>query len=1173
MLKQLKLYFNWTKNKANGFSQSNNFDSPIQPVVTELERSEQEQTKLTEASIASPTGAETQLQLGHNCFQQNQLTAAIEHYRAAVAANPMWVEPYSYLAEALSKAGNLAESAACYRQAIELTQQQSNANETTLTKNNNQNDLSDESECKLSDTVIFPINTQTNEQVQEYWCRAKQTYEQEQWTKTIGYCQALLNLQPTASAYNLLGNALQQSQRLSEALTAYTSALQLAPNSAESYANLGSLYALQQHWQEAATHYQQAIALNPDFAGAYRNLAKVWAALNQATKATECWHRALMLEPETVPAEEHLNFGNWLLNQNRTAEAIVCYRHAIQLCPLLANALNELAIVCNDLRSLVTVNSAPTCFGETETHLEEAENYLQQEQWDEAIAASTEALKQLEPDLAQTYRHLASAFYAKDDLAIAIRYYQRVVELEPQSAANQTNLGSLYAQQQHWQAAISCYEQAIALNPDLASAHWNLARVWEQLEQPEAAADAFFRALTLEPSWVTLQEHLALCHTLRSQGKETAIDCYQQVLQRDKTCTAAHAALAELLAQRGQWQMVVAHYRWAIQSEPHNVSYLTGLGQALAELQQGQLAIAVYRQVVTLDPQPSHYRTLAQWLEQQGLWQEAIDCYQTLSTLQPNDWQVHHKLGDLLNQQQCWQEAALAFQRAIVLNPSISWLHNSLGDAFLQLQQWQQAAAAYRQAIVLNPDFHWSHYNLAEALTALQEWDEAINAYRRAEQLQPTIAGIQQKLGNVLWQRVQLDTTAAFECFQQAIQQNPEDLASYHKAIEIQPHCPELYVELADALVRSGKAEGAIVFYQIAQQLTPHNLEIVRKLESTLSEYNIDVDGFEDKAIQSQAEFVNFYASSIDRNHSSQDSVALEDSILLDQPDRSSHEVDVVICVHNALDDVKTCLESVLRHNTIDYRVIVVDDGSNADTQQFLENWVKQVPLAKLLRNQTALGYTQAANVGLSASHGDYIVLLNSDTVVTPNWINKLLECANSDEAIGIVGPLSNCATWQSVPEIQDYKGDWKNNALPSGYSLEEWSQLIEVLSERSFPRVSFINGFCYLIKRKVIEAIGLLDEIHFPYGYGEENDFSLRAQAAGFKLAIADHAYVYHAKSKSFGPELRQKLCQQGTIALKQKYHHVNINALTEEIQHNQSLKSLRLKLLKYYQLTYTSN
>ena len=78
--------------------------------------------------------------------------------------------------------------------------------------------------------------------------------------------------------------------------------------------------------------------------------------------------------------------------------------------------------------------------------------------------------------------------------------------------------------------------------------------------------------------------------------------------------------------------------------------------------------------------------------------------------------------------------------------------------------------------------------------------------------------------------------------------------------------------------------------------------------------------------------------------------------------------------------------------------------------------------------------------------------------------------------------------------------------------------------ARRTRPRLPFINGFCYVIKRRVLEQIGVFDEEHFASGYSEENDFSYRAAKAGFELAVADDAYVYHAKSKSFTFETSER-------------------------------------------------
>lgn len=895
-----------------------------------------------------PELATQQFQLGHRAFDQGQFDEAIVHYRHALSADPTQTEIYQYLAEALSQVGDLAEAAACYRQAIDLTA--SSATELTQSpaERLQEQQLQSQTAIGVSDRTLHPHQIRLNPEQQPgdtqsdngsvncslhgkgnskgaiithetelYLTQAENAYSQEKWQDTITYCRHLLQSQPNVSAYKLLGNALQRLGQFSEAVDAYLSAIQLAPQAADIYANLGSLYAQQQRWQDAVVYYQSAIAINPDFAGVYRNLAKVWAQLAQSDKAMECWYRAFTLEPEKVSAEEQINLGNWLLGQNRTEAAIDCYHQAIQLAPTLAAGYQNLAaaltrqgktqeaapfyckaqelgldipavplssqaagataipsVSTNSKRmvedriaashsfngngngthgsksngnsngngngngngdrqhlSILSALTQPSRLGRAETQLAAAADYFEQEQWDEAIVASAEALQRLEPELVQTYRHLADAFYAKKQLTEAIRYARRVVELEPNSATDRVNLGSLYAQQEEWQAALDCYQTAIALDANLASAHWNLAKVWQAIDCPEQATNAFFQALTLEPSWASLSEHLMLAHTLRSQSQEdSALACYQQVIQRDATCAEAYAALAEMFAQQQQWQNSAIHYQQAIQHDPKNLNYLISFGQILAAVQQWQAAITVYRQVICLDPHPAHYLTLAQFLERQEQWDEAIECYQTLATLQPR-WEVAHKLGDLLNRQQRWPEAVIAFRQAIDLNPDYSWSHNNLGDALIHLEQWQEAAAAFQRAIELHPDFHWSHYNLGEALAKLEQWDGAIVAYRRALELNLDIPYAHQKLGDVLQRRAKADLDTALQHYQQSINQNPHDIEPYHKALEIRPKDASLYLRFANTLLQQNQLDQAVLIYQMGLQLQPGNTDLLMNLQ------------------------------------------------------------------------------------------------------------------------------------------------------------------------------------------------------------------------------------------------------------------------------------------------------------------------------------------------------
>jgi GT2 family glycosyltransferase len=271
---------------------------------------------------------------------------------------------------------------------------------------------------------------------------------------------------------------------------------------------------------------------------------------------------------------------------------------------------------------------------------------------------------------------------------------------------------------------------------------------------------------------------------------------------------------------------------------------------------------------------------------------------------------------------------------------------------------------------------------------------------------------------------------------------------------------------------------------------------------------------------------------------------------------------DVVVCIHNALDDVKACLDSVVSHTADPCHLILVNDGSNVETTEYLRQFTRNHPSSRLLENETVQGYTRAANQGLRASTAEQVVLLNSDTIVPKLWLETLTECALSDPSIGIVGPMSNAASWQSVPRRFGPGGDWAVNDLPDGYTVDDMAELVYQMSDRWFPRVAFVNGFCFLVKRSVINAIGLLDEETFPAGYGEENDYCLRAAQAGFSLAIADHGYVYHAKSKSYSHDRRLELSRIGGQALEKKHGNRIIAVGTDVLRNQADLAELRRRI-----------
>lgn len=269
---------------------------------------------------------------------------------------------------------------------------------------------------------------------------------------------------------------------------------------------------------------------------------------------------------------------------------------------------------------------------------------------------------------------------------------------------------------------------------------------------------------------------------------------------------------------------------------------------------------------------------------------------------------------------------------------------------------------------------------------------------------------------------------------------------------------------------------------------------------------------------------------------------------------------DVIVCVHNSFGDVKICLESVLPTLGPEDRLIIVDDGSEAQTKEFCEAVASNnLDHVLLIRRDKGSGFCKAANEGLRQSDRDTIILLNSDTIVVGDWINKIHNCLHAHPLIGIAGPLSNAGGWQSIPDMPGPNAS-PNLVKSDTETLQSINKFCaEIATRFTYPVVEQINGFCLAIKRTVLETVGLFDEVRFPKGYGEENDLNLRAQEAGFLCAVATDCFVYHAKTKSYSSEQRKKLTENGQAQLRALYGEKRIKNAVRGTQRNPILLEIR--------------
>ncbi|WP_019956608.1 glycosyltransferase family 2 protein [Yoonia vestfoldensis] len=216
--------------------------------------------------------------------------------------------------------------------------------------------------------------------------------------------------------------------------------------------------------------------------------------------------------------------------------------------------------------------------------------------------------------------------------------------------------------------------------------------------------------------------------------------------------------------------------------------------------------------------------------------------------------------------------------------------------------------------------------------------------------------------------------------------------------------------------------------------------------------------------------------------------------------------VEIVVCVHNGLEDVRKCLTSLMATMRDHDRLVIVDDGSGTETMHFCQTVFHELGIEKciLLRRPEGSGFCKAANAGLKATSCETVIILNSDTIVVGDWITRITACMSANWRIGIVGPMSNAGGWQSIPELPTATVS-SNRVRSDLATLEEiHEQCARFAGNLCPPIVEQINGFCFGVSRDVLNRIGLFDEVNFPMGYGEENDFTFRAMNAGFLCAVA---------------------------------------------------------------------
>lgn len=247
-------------------------------------------------------------------------------------------------------------------------------------------------------------------------------------------------------------------------------------------------------------------------------------------------------------------------------------------------------------------------------------------------------------------------------------------------------------------------------------------------------------------------------------------------------------------------------------------------------------------------------------------------------------------------------------------------------------------------------------------------------------------------------------------------------------------------------------------------------------------------------------------------------------------------KVSIIIVNYNGINDTLECLNSLKSLSYPNCEVIVVDNASQ-DASSALNKIYNDFPNVKIISLGQNLGFAGGNNIGidyaLKQQKAEYVLLLNNDTTVAPDFLKKMIEVGESDKKIGVVGA--------KIYYYNDRTRIWYNGghfSWTDGGEHEECNQIDANQNDAKIKPTNFITGCAILIKAETILNISLMDESFFMYY--EDIDWSLRAKEAGYNIVVATDAHIWHKVSRStveMGEPKRQYYHIRNALLLAKKH------------------------------------
>ena len=228
-------------------------------------------------------------------------------------------------------------------------------------------------------------------------------------------------------------------------------------------------------------------------------------------------------------------------------------------------------------------------------------------------------------------------------------------------------------------------------------------------------------------------------------------------------------------------------------------------------------------------------------------------------------------------------------------------------------------------------------------------------------------------------------------------------------------------------------------------------------------------------------------------------------------------KVDIIIPTFEQEDYTVQCLKSIEKHTDKKlYRIIWVDNGSSRESRITVLNELQNHDYLTVWLEKRS-GFVVAVNQGIKACEGKYVVVLNNDTEVTNNWLEKLLYPFSQDKKIMITGPNTTEKTSKQSWDIISKKDErFINMPILTDKDDDEINFLLEKQYDKQYYDMPMLAFFCAVFRKKIFDEIGVLDE-EYQEGYADDVDFSFRTLNAGYKLVYVPSVYIHHYHNVTF--------------------------------------------------------